>query len=78
MCYDHGRAWLTRVHEAWEFDHLPDVAQMIGWEAHAEWEQLADLRRYAMRKSWFAFKDGSGILHQRWNRLMLQIDLKIV
>ena len=78
MCYDHGRAWLTRVHEAWEFDNLPDVAEMIGWDSHAEWEQLADLRRYAMRKSWFAFKDGSGILHQRWNRLMLQIDLKIV
>jgi hypothetical protein len=66
-----GRRWLIKVAEDWEFTHLPELAQMLGWASHAEWWQLNKLRQYAMQNAWDAFIDTRGNHHTIWTNSLL-------
>lgn len=66
-----GRQWLSSVGRQWNFTHLPEIAQTLGWASYTEWWMLNELRHYAMRKAWDAFVDVQGGAHSIWSNSLL-------
>lgn len=66
-----GRQWLFNVGLEWKFQHLPQIAQLLGWASDSEWCMLVELRRYAMEKARESFIDIQDTAHTVWTNSLL-------